>query len=80
VPGGHEISGVEALKDYLLKHDRARFSRAIVTKVLAYSIGRSPEFSDTDTIDRLAAQFAEHDYRLSDLIVAIVQSDAFRNK
>jgi hypothetical protein len=80
LPGGHEITGIDALKQHLLEHDRERFSRAIVTKVLAYGLGRSPEFSDTDTIDRLANQFAERDYRLSDLIVAIVQSEAFLNK
>ncbi len=80
LPGGHEISGVEALKSHLLNHERQRFSRALVTKLMAYGLGRSPEFSDIDTIDRLAKQFVENDFRLSDLIVAIVQSDEFRNK
>jgi hypothetical protein len=80
LPGGHEISGIDALKKHLLTRDRARFSRAVVTKVMAYGLGRSPELSDIDTIDRLAKQFADKGYRLSDLIVAIVQSDEFRSK
>ncbi|MEO2010265.1 MAG: DUF1592 domain-containing protein [Pirellulaceae bacterium] len=80
LPGGHEISGIDALKDHLLQHDRERFSRAVVTKLMAYGLGRSPELADMDTIDRLANQFAVNGYRLSDLIVAIVQSNEFLNK
>jgi hypothetical protein len=80
LPGGHEISGVDALKRHLLNHDRQRFSRALVTKLMAYGLGRSLEFSDIDTIDRLAKQFNENEFRLSDLIVAIVQSDEFQDK
>jgi hypothetical protein len=80
LPGGHEISGIDALKKHLLTRNRARFFRAVVTKVMAYGLGRSPELSDIDTIDRLAKQFADKGYRLSDLIVAIVQSDEFHSK
>jgi hypothetical protein len=80
LPGGHEISGIDALKAHLLKRDRERFSRALVTKIMAYGLGRSPELSDIDTIDRLSKQFAEKGYRLSDLIVAIAQSEEFRSK
>jgi hypothetical protein len=47
---------------------------------MAYGLGRSPELADMDTIDRLANQFAVNGYRLSDLIVAIVQSNEFLNK
>jgi hypothetical protein len=80
LPGGHKISGIDALKSHLLTHDRPRFSRAVVTKMMAYGLGRSLELSDIDTIDRLTKQFADRGYKLSDLIVAIVQSEEFRSK
>jgi hypothetical protein len=80
LPSGHEIVGIDALKQHLLTHDRKRFSRAVVTKVMAYGLGRSMELSDIDTIERLAKQFADSGFRLSDLIVAIVQSDEFQTK
>ena len=80
LPGGHNISGIDALKRHLLAHERERFSRGIVTKLMAYGLGRSPELADQATIDRLAKEFARKGYRLSDLIVAIVQSEEFRTK
>jgi hypothetical protein len=80
LPGGHEISGPEDLKQYLLNHDRDRFSAAIVRKLLSYSLGRTLELSDEPTVDELNRTFTDSDYRLSDLIVAIVQSDPFQHK
>ncbi len=80
LPNGQEINGIDSLKHHLLKHERERFSRAIVRKLMAYAFGRSLEWSDKKTVDRLMKCFAEQDYRLADLIVAIVQSDEFQSK
>lgn len=80
LPGGAEIAGVDSLKQHLLEKERERFAQALVKKLMAYAFGRSPELSDTETIDRLGKQFADQDYRLADLIVALVQSEEFQSK
>ena len=68
------------MKRHLLAHERKRFSRAVARKILIYALGRSAELADDEVVDRLAKQFAKNGYRLSDLIVAIVQSEEFRTK
>ena len=80
LPGGHEVAGAKALKTYLLEHERPRFSQAVTRKLLAYAVGRSLEFADKQTVEELAERFAKADYRLADLITAIVQSEPFRMK
>lgn len=79
-PDGTKLAGIQALQQHLLTKERDRFARAVVKKLFAYALGRSAELSDRKTIDQLAKQFAEKEYRLSDLIVAIVQSRQFQTK
>lgn len=80
LPDGTKVDGLPALKRYLLTRRRDQFARAIVKRLLAYSLGRSLEFSDQQTIDSLTARFAGSDYRLRSLIVEIVRSEAFQMK
>ena len=80
LPGGHHIDGLEALKDHLLMHEKKRFARALVAKLLSYALGRSLELSDEPDIESLAKQFEDSDFRMSHLILAIVQSEPFQHK
>lgn len=80
LPNGKQLDGIMALKQHLLDHERERFSRALVKKLTTYALGRSVELADRETIDKLTAEFKRHDYQLSDLIVAIVQSELFQTK
>ena len=80
LPNGTRIDGIEGLKRYLLEHEKERFSRSLVTKLLGYSMGRSLVFEDRLTIEKLVESFQANDYRLSDLIVAIAQSETFQAK
>lgn len=80
LPGGREVAGLGELKDYLLENERDRFARSLTEKMLAYSLGRSIELGDKESVDRLSEQFKQSDYRLSGLILAIVQSKTFQTK
>lgn len=80
LPSGQEVSGLDDLKAYLLKNERDRFARSVTEKMLAYSLGRSIEFDDKQSLDRLTNQFKDSDYRLGSLISAIVQSKTFQTK
>lgn len=78
LPDGTSIDGLDELQQYLVTHKREEFARTLVVKLLSYGLGRSVEFTDEDLIDSLTQTFADHDYRLKDLIAEIVCSEAFQ--
>ncbi len=80
LPDGTAVDDLRGLKAYLRDHQQDRFARALVRKLLAYSLGRSLEFGDEPAVDALTQLFAANDYRLSDLITGIVRSEPFMTK
>ena len=80
LPGGHEVNGFDDLKKYLLTEKREQFARTLVSRMLAYALGRSLELSDRETVETITAQFIKNDYKIQKLIQLIVASDAFRSK
>lgn len=80
LPGGHEVNGLEDLKKHLLTEKREQFARTLVSRMLTYSLGRSLELDDRETVETITAQFITSDYKLQNLIRLIVTSDAFGSK
>lgn len=80
LPSGKSIDNMHDLKTHLLKSERRRFASALVSRLLEYGTGRNLVFQDQASIEQLTDQFEASEYRLSDLIVAIVQSKPFQNK
>ncbi len=80
LPGGTRVEGLVGLKKVLLSNHRQRFVRSLVTRLLTYGLGRTLDLSDREAIDTLTAQFVNDDYRLSNLLVKIVQSEPFQTK
>lgn len=80
LPGGDELRGIDGLKTRLVEHERERFVRALVSRMLSYSLGRSLELVDNQTVDSLTAIFENSGYQLDELIVAITQSEPFLTK
>lgn len=80
LPKEESVTGVSGLKAYLLKYEKERVSRTIVTKILAYGLGRSVELGDRDTVARLHDEFSVNEFRLRPLIQSIVKSEAFQTK
>ncbi len=80
LPGGHEVNGLDGLKKYLLTEKREQFARTLVSRMLAYSLGRSLELSDRETVETITAQFIKNDYKLHKLIQRIVASAEFCSK
>ena len=80
LPNGQELSGAAGLKQYLMTQRSEDFSRALVTRLSIYALGRNLQFSDEDMLDDLTKDFIRRDYRILGLIKAIVSSNAFRTK
>lgn len=80
LPDDTELDGFESLKSHLLTHEKERFARAFVRRVLTYALGRNLEIIDEETIDDLVSGFGDAGYQIDELIVAITKTDAFRTK
>ena len=77
---GTEIQDLDELKAYLIDHKRDQFAETLVRKLLSYSLGRYLEFTDTESVNNLTSGFRENEYRMKDLIVAIVLSETFQTR
>ncbi|NQV23859.1 MAG: DUF1592 domain-containing protein, partial [Rhodopirellula sp.] len=80
LPDGTEINGLSELKTYLRENRRELFARAVVRRLASYALGRSLDLGDRKTIDELTTVFIDSDFRLNQLIVALVKSDSFLTK
>lgn len=80
LPNGTEVNGATGLQAWLLENRKEEFARTLVKRLLTYSLGRSLELGDRETVDRLTREFRESDYRLPALLAAIVTSQPFLTK
>jgi mono/diheme cytochrome c family protein len=75
-PDGTVFQGVAGLRESLLRSDR--FVPTLTEKMLTYALGRGLEHYDAPAVRAIVRDAANNDYRLSSLIVGIVQSAPFR--
>jgi hypothetical protein len=75
-PDGAVFEGPAGLRDMLLRSDR--FVPTLTEKMLTYALGRGLEYSDMPAVRAIVRDAAKNDYRVSSLIVGIVQSPPFR--
>jgi hypothetical protein len=77
LPDGTAFKGLTGLRSLLLER-REQFVGTLTEKLLAYSLGRGPEYYDRPTVRAITRAAAAGDYRWSSIIVGIVQSSPFR--
>ncbi len=76
LPDGPPITNVRDLKRWLAD-DPEPFVRCLSEKLLTYATGRSLNYRERKLIAKVVATQEANQYRLMDLIVALVQSDVF---
>ncbi|MFO0825566.1 MAG: DUF1592 domain-containing protein [Gemmataceae bacterium] len=77
LPGNVKFNGPSELKQILLgKKDL--FARCLTEKLMIYGLGRGLDYYDRRAVDKITAELAKHDYKLSVLVTEIVKSDPFR--
>ncbi len=79
LPGGEEFGSVVDFKKLLLADHRTEFARCLTEKLLGYSTGRRVEESDAEEVTRIVATSEQGEGGLRDLVLAIVESEAFRS-
>ncbi len=80
LPDGSQLQGAEGLRRYLVQNQTEPFARSLVSRLLAYALGRQIDLSDQRMIDELTLNFRNNGLKLKDLIVQIAQSEAFHTK
>jgi hypothetical protein len=76
---GRAFEGPQGLKTILLG-DKDRFSRAFVEDMLSYALARQLTFGDREYLHSLYEHSADTDFRLRDILLAIVSSDGFTRR
>ena len=80
LPDGRELKNLDELKRYLLTERRQQFAQALTSKLLAYAMGRSLEFSDEPLVEEISKKSLKNGLRLQSLVESIVTSKAFLTK
>ena len=76
---GRAFEGPQGLKAILME-DKGRFSRAFVENMLSYAMARQITFRDRRNLNQLYEQSAKTDFKLRDILLAIVSSDDFTRR
>jgi hypothetical protein len=75
---GTAIDGVVGLRELLVRHSD-QFVRVVVERMLTYALGRGAGDADMPTVRSIVRGAAPHDYRLSDLVLGVVNSAPFQH-
>ncbi|HEY0963018.1 MAG TPA: DUF1592 domain-containing protein [Pseudomonadales bacterium] len=77
MPGGIAVNGPVDLREQLLQ-DPEKFVRAFTAKLMMYGLARELEYFDMPQVRAIVDGAAPNGYRLFDLVMGMVNSDAFR--
>ena len=76
---GRTFEGPQGLKTILLE-DKDKFSRSFVESMFSYAMARELTFRDRESLDQLYDRSADADFRLRDILLAIVSCDFFARR
>jgi mono/diheme cytochrome c family protein len=74
---GTKVNGPMALREAILSRPDA-FVTVVTEKMLTYALGRGLEPSDMPVVRRIVKKAAQNDYRLSSIVMGIVESAPFQ--
>ena len=77
LPGGEDFEGVVGLRRALLDRPEV-FVSTIAEKLLIYALGRGLDYTDGPAVRAITKTATDDSYRLSSLILGVVQSTPFK--
>ena len=77
--GGQSFAGPREFKALLLR-ETPFIARNLAAKLVTFGTGNHTEPGDVLELDRLVAEAGKNDLGLRSLVVAVVQSELFKNK
>ena len=79
LPDGRSFTGPQGLKS-ILKAQPDAFTESLTRKMLIYALGRGLETSDDAAVNEIVRKVAADKYRISSLILGIVNSKPFQKR
>jgi len=79
LPDGRKFQDIRELKQLLLANDR-QIARNLARQLSIYATGAPVRFADREQIEAILDRSASTHYGVQSLILALVQSELFRNK
>jgi hypothetical protein len=76
---GQAVAGMDALQRLLMEQHADDFARGFSASLFSYALGRPLSYREDAALAALAAHFKQHDYRMDELIEAIVLRPEFRH-
>jgi hypothetical protein len=80
LPSGKKFSGVKELQQLLLTEKQDQFIRCVAEKMLTFALGRGIEYYDRCAVDKIVEHVKKNDFRFSELVIAIVESEPFQKR
>ncbi len=80
LPDGTVFTGANGLQKLVGNEMRDQFLRCFAEKLLIYALGRGLEYYDECTVDKILERAASSDYRISEFVLAICESEPFRQR
>ena len=74
---GTKVNGPAALREAILSRPDA-FATVVTEKMLTYALGRGLEPDDMPVVRRIEKKAAQNDYRLSSIVMGIIESAPFQ--
>ncbi len=74
---GSKVNGPAALREAILSRPDA-FATVVTEKMLTYALGRGLEPDDMPVVRRIEKKAAQNDYRLSSIVMGIIESAPFQ--
>ena len=78
LPSGEEIEGSSDLVSFLANEREEEFTRSLAWHMMTYALARTPNLGDESELELIHGYFRTSGYKLSALVLAIVQSDVFQ--
>jgi hypothetical protein len=75
---GEEIEGSSDLVSYLVGEREEEFTRSLTWHMMTYALARAPDLGDEFELESIHRHFRTSGYKLSALVLAIVQSEVFQ--
>jgi hypothetical protein len=79
LPTGVAINGVSDLRAQLVARPEV-FARTVTERLLMYAVNRHLEYFDMPQVRAIVRAAAKENYKLSSIVLGIVNSDAFRKQ
>ncbi len=79
LPNGVPINGVVELRAQLMDRPEL-FARTVTERLMMYGVNRQLEYFDMPQVRAIVRRAAKDDYKLSSIVLGIVNSDAFRKQ